>query len=103
MILRALFWIAVVAVFMPREPDLGLGRPSPVPGAVVSVLPPAVAGSVESLLGAPHQACRDNAQGCAAALGVIDDLQSIAIRSLSQVKAEIEQSERDRARRAAEG
>ena len=27
MIFRALFWIAVVALLMPHEPDLGLGRP----------------------------------------------------------------------------
>ena len=99
MILRALFWIAVVAIFMPREPDLGLGRP----GAVAALLPPAMADSVESLLGAPHQACQHHAEGCAAALGVIDNLQSVALRSLNQVKAEIEQSERERARRIAGG
>jgi hypothetical protein len=28
MILRAIFWIGVVAVLMPHEPDLGLGRPA---------------------------------------------------------------------------
>lgn len=27
MILRAIFWIGVVALLMPHEPDLGLGRP----------------------------------------------------------------------------
>jgi hypothetical protein len=27
MIFRAIFWIAVVALLMPHEPDLGLGRP----------------------------------------------------------------------------
>jgi len=27
MLFRAIFWIGVVAVLMPREPDLGLGRP----------------------------------------------------------------------------
>jgi hypothetical protein len=27
MILRAILWIAVVAILMPHEPDLGFGRP----------------------------------------------------------------------------
>ncbi len=27
MILRAIFWVAVVAVLMPHEPNLGFGRP----------------------------------------------------------------------------
>jgi len=98
MILRALFWVAVVAIFMPHEPDLGLGRPD-----AVATLPPAAANAVESFLGAPQKACQNHAQGCAAALGVIDDLQSVAIGSLVQVKAEIERSERQSARREAGG
>lgn len=28
MVFRAIFWIAVVAVFIPREPDIGYGPPS---------------------------------------------------------------------------
>ena len=27
MIFRALFWIGLIALLMPHEPDLGLGRP----------------------------------------------------------------------------
>ena len=96
MILRALFWIAVVAVLMPHNPDLGLS-PS---GAKSTVLPPAFASVVESAIGAaPEVACRDHAQSCAAALGVLDNLQSVAISSLAQVKAEIEASRREQGRR----
>jgi hypothetical protein len=72
MLFRAIFWIAVVAIFMPREPDLGLGRP-----------------------GAPHAlTCAGYGKPCAATLGALDTFQSLAVRSLAQVKAEIEADER---------
>ena len=29
MLFRAIFWIGLVSVLMPREPDLGFGRPGP--------------------------------------------------------------------------
>ncbi|MDE3114525.1 MAG: hypothetical protein KGL26_02885 [Pseudomonadota bacterium] len=97
MILRALFWVGVVAVFMPHEPDLGLGRPA------ATLLPPAIANMVDSFLGAPQKACHEHAQGCAGTLGVIDALQGAAISSLAQVKAEIEASERQSTRRGGSG
>ncbi len=97
MILRALFWVAVVAVLMPHEPDLGLGRPAAV------ALPPALANAVDQVLGAPQRACQNHAQGCATALGAVDALQDFAISSLEQVKAEIEASERQSARRDGNG
>ena len=34
MIFRAIFWIAVVALLMPHEPDLGLGRPGGAPSLI---------------------------------------------------------------------
>lgn len=34
MVLRALFWISVVALLMPHEPDLGLGRPGGAPSLI---------------------------------------------------------------------
>jgi len=73
MLFRAIFWIAVVAIFMPREPDLGLGRP----GASHA-----------------HLTCEGYGKPCAATLGALDTFQSIAVRSLAQVKAEIEADER---------
>ncbi len=94
MILRALFWIAVVGVLMPREPDLGLGRPGT---NAVSLLPAPAIAWVEGTLGAPQRACRDHAQSCETALSVMDGLQRAAVSGLAQVKAEIEESQRARA------
>ena len=58
MIIRALFWIALVAFLMPHEPDLGFGRP----GAHATKTP----GS-----------------------GMFASLQSIALRNLEQVRADL--------------
>jgi hypothetical protein len=82
MILRALFWIAVIAVFMPREPNLGLGRPDP--GAAA--------------MGLASQASQAMAcGGCALSLGALDTAKAAAYRSLAQVKGEIEEAQRERA------
>ena len=97
-IFRALFWIAIVAALMPREPDLGLGQPSALASAVLS---PQVAQWAGSAVAAPQKICTDHAQGCAAALGIVDAFQDVAVRSLTQVKAEIEESQRQRAQRLA--
>lgn len=94
MILRALFWIAVVGVLMPHEPDLGLGRPGT---SAVSLLPAPAAAWVEDTLGAPRKACAGHAQACAATLSAIDSLQRAAVSGLAQVKADIEESRRARA------
>lgn len=98
MILRALFWVAIVAVFMPHEPDLGLGRPDAIASAI---LPSQVAQMAGDAVAAPHSVCTAHAEGCAAALGILDRFQDLAVSSLNQVKAEIEQSQRVRAQRLA--
>jgi hypothetical protein len=82
MILRALFWISVVAVLMPREPDLGLGRPS-VTGAVT-----------QSLQGGSKVDCASYEKACATAFGVLDSFQSVAVRGLADVKADIQSEQR---------
>jgi hypothetical protein len=98
MILRALFWIAVVGVLMPHEPDLGLGRPT---ADVTTSLPAPVAEWVGRVTDAPHQACASHAEGCAAVLNVVDAFQTAAVRNLARVKADIEASRRGDARRLA--
>jgi hypothetical protein len=98
MILRAVFWIAVVSLLIPREPDLGFGRP----GAQGSVLQSASSWAQNSLA-APGSACKDHASTCVAALGILDSVQSLTVRSLAQVKAEIEEQQRERALRGAGG
>jgi hypothetical protein len=90
MLLRAVFWIAVVSVFMPREPDLGFGAPGP-----------HALGSLAEWIGTPdpNMSCKDAAAPCSAALGLLDSFQSVTVRSLAQVKADIEEQERARARK----
>jgi hypothetical protein len=82
MLFRAIFWIGVVAVLMPREPDLGLGRP----GASR-----ALASNLER---DADLNCRDYGRTCETALGFADTFQSFAVKSLAQVKADIEEDER---------
>jgi len=85
MIIRALFWISVVAVLMPREPDLGLGRPS-------------VTAAVSQNLRGSQADCASYEKACATAFSVLDSFQSVAVRSLADVKADI-QSEQQKAGR----
>ena len=91
MILRALFWITVVAVLMPREPDLGLGRPG-----TQSSLPADALSWLSKTLPQSAQLCQGQEAACASGLNVLDSLQSVALRSLAQVKADIEAQERAR-------
>jgi len=82
MLFRALFWIGVVAVLMPREPDLGLGRP----GSSHTFVPD---------LGRDADLnCRDYGKTCATALSFVDQFQTVAVKSLAQVKADLEEDER---------
>lgn len=106
MLLRALFWIGVVAVLMPHEPDLGLGRPH----VQASVAPDADAASIDGVASADQDGgarganvgCADYAKACAAGLSLLDNFQAIAVHSLAQVKAELEHEERH-ARRTTDG
>lgn len=91
MLFRALFWIAVVSVFMPREPDLGFGRQD----SRTSLLE--TAGGLASALQS-NPSCSTDAAACRSDWGLLDSLQSITIRNLAQVKADIEEAERARGR-----
>jgi hypothetical protein len=86
MILRALFWISVVAVLMPREPDLGLGRPSVATAAG------------QNLQSNAKVDCAGYEKACSTAFGVLDSFQSVAVRGLADVRADIE-SEQQKAGR----
>ena len=96
MIFRAVFWIGLVSLLMPREPDLGLGRP----GAGASNLTPAtIRSATDGLSWTDH----DCSSGCAGGLGLpsVFHLNSAKLTAgLADVKAQIEQDQRDRARRA---
>ena len=85
MIFRAIFWIGLVSLLMPREPDLGLGRP----GAGTS-LPSAVTSWAAIGLSRPGKVCEDHTAACAGGLALFDSFQSNALRGLAAVKAEID-------------
>jgi hypothetical protein len=91
MILRAIFWIAVVSFFMPREPDLGFGSPSGHNGG-------GIAGLVQNAQTASAQAtCDSKSDACAVGLGLLSQFRGVAVRSLAEVKADIAHSRQERA------
>lgn len=83
MIFRALFWIAVVAVFIPREPDLGYGPP----GAIA--LPPKIAEFVASTFKVPP--CDERSQ-CVAGLSIASDFRQAVRERLERAKADLKAS-----------
>jgi hypothetical protein len=86
MILRAVFWIAVVAVFIPHEPDLGFGRPS-----AEGFLPTK---ATDGRLAVATLICKENPAACANGLQWTDDLRSTILNNLERVKADLKQSRR---------
>jgi len=81
MILRAAFWIAVVAVFIPREPDLGYGRPGAQPPKIVEML--ATAFKVPP--------CNERTQ-CFAGLSIASDFRQAVRERLEAAKADLKAS-----------
>jgi hypothetical protein len=94
MIFRAIFWIGLVSLLTPHEPDLGLGRP----GAGISL--PSVLKSW-SVTGLSRPDC--DGEACAGGLGGSDNLnqwRASAGQSLAEIRTEIDASVK--ARKAAE-
>ena len=85
MILRAAFWIAVVAVLIPREPDGGLGRPN-----VPSIVPPKTAEWIAQTFKVPP--CSEPTQ-CLGGLSLVSDLRGALIVRLDRARAEIRASD----------
>lgn len=95
MIMRAMFWIAVVAVLMPREPDLGLGRPgvnASTPGALISKL----TSLIQPALAPNASTCQSDPIACVAANNVAVKVPDFAAGGLAGVKAQLEQARRER-------
>jgi len=86
MILRAAFWIAVVAVFIPREPDVGFGRPS-----VPSIVPPKTAEWIAKSFKVPP--CSERTQ-CLGGLSLVFDLRETLVARLERASQEIEEANR---------
>jgi len=97
MIFRAVFWIGLVSLLTPHEPDLGLGRP----GAGTSQLSPAMIQSAASGLSRTGQDC---GSACAGGLGLLKvfhlNTDASVTAGLADVKAQIEADQRARAQRA---
>lgn len=94
MILRAAFWIGLVSLLMPHEPDLGLGRP----GAGTAPTSPATIGTAAEGLSPAGQDC---GSACAGRLGLFSvlHLNPDVAQGLADVKAQIEQDRQMRAAR----
>jgi hypothetical protein len=92
MIFRALFWIAIVAVLMPKEPDLGLGRPG-MNGSTSLV------SRITAMVGAGQSTCKTDPISCIGAAGMVGQVSALTGRTLADVKAELDQAKRDRAAR----
>lgn len=84
MILRAAFWIAVVAVFIPREPDIGYGRPS-----VPSMVPPKTAAWIAETFQVPP--CTQRPQ-CVGGPSLVSDLRQAVLERLGRAKADLKAS-----------
>lgn len=89
MIFRAVLGLAVVALYLPHEPDLGIGRPGLPSPAVLSSAAPAASGQ--------DAVCDQHAQICARGLALLDAFQDGAVRGLAEVKAEIDANRQARA------
>jgi hypothetical protein len=96
MIFRAIFWIGLVSLLMPHEPDLGLGRP----GAGTSYPSPATIHSAADGLSRMGWDCGSS---CAGGLGLFKvfhlSTDSSLTAGLANVKAQIEADQRARAAR----
>ena len=95
MIFRAIFWIGLVSLLAPHEPDLGLGRP----GAGTSISSSTVQSAVDRL----SRLDQDCGSGCAGGLGLSDIFHfrnnTRVAAGLAKVKAEIAADQRARAAR----
>lgn len=89
-LVRVVFWLTVVALLMPREPDVGLG----VPGASAAERLVTVSSSAATPRAMPN--CKDYQQACETGLKVVDDIQTAALSGLARVKIEIERQKRQR-------
>jgi hypothetical protein len=73
MIFRAVFWIGLVSLLMPHEPNLGFGRPQ---------------------VGASPTNVSERLDGSGRSSWLLESFKSVATRSLARVKADIEESQR---------
>ena len=97
MIFRAVLGLALVALYLPHETDLGLGRPGTAASLPATMNMPAVPVSSASASSSQGSVCDEHARACAGGLALLDAFQEGAIRGLAEVKAEIDASRQARA------
>jgi hypothetical protein len=97
MIFRAVFWIGLVSLLTPHEPDLGLGRPG---AGTLPSSPTAILSSAAHGLSRTDVKC---GSACAGGLGLLDifhlSSDSSVSAGLADVKAQIQADQAARARR----
>lgn len=86
MIFRAVFWIGLVALLMPHEPDLGLGRPGAATQSPATILSSA-ANALAGMGAGCGPACAHD-PGIVQRLGLGPD--GTVVQGLIQVKAQID-------------
>jgi hypothetical protein len=94
MIFRAVFWIGLVALLMPRAPGPAPERPA----AGIS-LPSSVTSWTATGLSRPGSVCENDAAACAGGPTFLGSLQQETVRGLAAVKAEIDADRKARASR----
>jgi hypothetical protein len=73
---------------MPHEPDLGFGRPG---ASAASLMPSgATIGSLIEATSAPSDGCAAHKEACEGGLSIIDGFQKFAIRSMDEVRADLD-------------
>jgi hypothetical protein len=97
MIFRAVFWIGLVSLLAPHEPDLGLGRPGA--GTLQTPSPTTIQSAANSL----SRIGQDCGSACAGGLGLLQlfhlNADSSVTAGLADVKAQIEADQRARGER----
>ncbi|MEI9995746.1 MAG: hypothetical protein WDM91_14215 [Rhizomicrobium sp.] len=90
MILRAIFWVGLISLLMPHEPDLGFGRPG-VQGAAAAATTPASIGALIQAVDV-KDACAAHKEACAGNLSILEGwggLKHVAVRSIDEVRADL--------------
>jgi len=98
MIFRAVFWIGLVSLLTPHEPDLGLGRPG---AGTLHPSPTALLSSAASGLSQQGTACGTQCAGGLGLLSIFHLNNSTVTAGLMDVKAQIEADKKARAGRGA--
>jgi len=91
MIFRAVFWIGLVSLLAPHEPDLGLGRP----GAGTALTSPAIVHPAATGLSRSGSDCGFACVGVLPSVFHLNNHPEL-VKGLADVKAQIEQARRER-------